>query len=77
MLYFKELQFLQNLAKAHDFVFVDANETFPEISPAHPSEYYYSLHFNNAGHDLIAKALLEGMTKSGIVPVEHTDTSQH
>jgi hypothetical protein len=68
MLYFKELQFVRNLAKAHDFVFVDANETFPDISPAHSNDFYYSLHFNNAGHSLIAKALYKGLTEGGLIP---------
>jgi lysophospholipase L1-like esterase len=67
MLFFKEMQFIKNLGRVHNFVVVDSHETFPKFGPAEANDYYFDLHFTAKGNDAIAAALYKGFTEQGLV----------
>ncbi|MBX9696168.1 MAG: SGNH/GDSL hydrolase family protein [Cyanobacteria bacterium] len=63
MLFYKELQLMQHLAKDSGFGYVDSARVFPSLAPMQESDYFYTIHFTPKGHALLAndleKALLE------------------
>lgn len=61
--YYRELQEIRRAAEKEQFTFIEANRYFPPREPMQDSPYFFGLHFTRAGHQIMSRALFEGLLK--------------
>lgn len=68
VVYFKEIRYLEELARSDGFAFIDVNRAFPSLAPMEKSPLYYNFHFSPAGHALVADTIFNALRSGRLIP---------